>query len=98
MKIAAAVSVFPVRVELDLPDGLPAEEVHDRIIERARVMLANNGARHVVLSANAPGLCEPLDYLGALGFPVLVQHVPIEAPPEEAEYDYSRLGDRENYD
>lgn len=79
MKITAAVSTVPVQTTLELPDDTPISQIRDLVIERARFLIANNGAEYVILDASMPALSDSLGYLSDNGFPILVEHVPVEA-------------------
>lgn len=90
MKITASISIIPVKVQLDLPDGTPVGEIRDRVIEQARAILAHNGANHVVLAASHDNLVDGIQYLNDLGFPVLVERVIIE----QSEPDWFKVAPR----
>lgn len=96
MKIHASVSTVPIQVHLDLPDATPVGEIRDRIIEQARILLANNGSEHVVLASDMPELVDSMAYLEDLGFPVLTEYAEVE-PPEPDWNELAQLGITRNF-
>lgn len=86
-----AIVAAPIRVELDVPEGLPAEEIKARIVERAHWLANNNGLHYEILDCSLPSLANH-EVLNSLPLIPWVEYVPVDPADwnEQAEVEVSR--------
>lgn len=82
MKITAVVAA-PIRVEMDVPDGMTNDEIRVRILEHAHWLAANNGLTYEILDCSMTNLANH-EVLNSLPLIPWVEYVPIEADSPEA--------------